>query len=193
MFHDADRVALHQRRRNRQHVRDVVEPAALIVGRKQRGRVDVERQKIPNRVGILGPVQAVHRGPPGTRSLGRCAIQRRFKVSGEVVDLRWRRPWHAGRRHHAHAQFPNDFLPRFGALRNVGEVGMFERQATRAARVAVTGDAVLIQDGRLRGIVGVGGTLRASCRRWADPDGGNQNCQTRRQCPSIHQRPPETR
>jgi hypothetical protein len=158
---------------------------------EQRGRVDVERKKVPNRIGILGPLRLLVLG--GTRFLGRCAIQRRFKVSGEVVDLCRRRPWHAGRRHHAHAQFPNDFLPRFGALWEVGEVGMFERQATRAARVAVTGDAVLIQDGRMRGIVGVRGPLRASCCRWADPDGGNQKCQTRRHCPSIHQRPPEPR
>ena len=82
-------VTLHQRRRDRQDVRDVVEPAALIVGRQQRGRVDVQGQQIADRVGVLGPVQTMDGGPPGTWPLGRRPIQRGFKVSrpGRRVGL----------------------------------------------------------------------------------------------------------
>ena len=193
MFHDADRYRSISEGETRQDVRDVVEPAALIVGRQQRGRVDVERQQVPNGVGVFGPVQAMHGGPPGTWSS-------RPPRDPEPISRYPARPssWaRAGRGMPGGGIIPTrsfriDFLPGLGAFRHVRQVGMFERQAARPARVVVTGDAVLVQDTGMRGTVGFNGTLlRRSCCPWPDPDSGDQNCQTRRQRPSTHRRPPE--
>ena len=55
-------VAVHQRRRDGQHVRVVVEADAGIVGRQQRG-VDIERHEVANGVDVFQPVQPVHGNP----------------------------------------------------------------------------------------------------------------------------------
>ena len=52
-------VAFHQRRREGLRVGDVVEALADGVGRQQRGDVDVERQQVLDRAGVLGAVEAL--------------------------------------------------------------------------------------------------------------------------------------
>ena len=51
-------VLLEQRRRHAQHVRDVVEAVAFVVGRQELGRVDLEAEQVADRVAVLGAVQA---------------------------------------------------------------------------------------------------------------------------------------
>ena len=57
-------IALHRCRRHKQRVRQIVEAAARIVGRQQRGVVELlgqirEREQIADHVGVLGPCQPV--------------------------------------------------------------------------------------------------------------------------------------
>ena len=52
-------VLLQQRRREAQHIGDVVEPVGFVVGGKERRRIDVQVQKIVDRVPVFGPIQPV--------------------------------------------------------------------------------------------------------------------------------------
>ena len=52
-------IAFKQCRRDFEGVRDVVESFAGIVGRQERGNVDIESEQIANRVGVFGAVEAV--------------------------------------------------------------------------------------------------------------------------------------
>ena len=64
-----EQVPLHQRRRDRQHLGDVVEAVLVgVVGRQQRPRVDVEREQIADGVRVFGAVQAMERRPAGIRA-----------------------------------------------------------------------------------------------------------------------------
>ena len=61
-------VPIQERRRNRQHVGDVVEPVLIgIVGGKQRADVDLDAEEIADGVGVLRAVQAMHRRTAGIR------------------------------------------------------------------------------------------------------------------------------
>ena len=72
------KVSLHQRRRDLENAGYVVEAIARAISRKQRRHVDVDAEKVANRVSVLGPVQTVERfrsariGSSGARS-GRAA------------------------------------------------------------------------------------------------------------------------
>src|SRR5262249_27362773 len=55
-------IVLEQRRRYAKDVSVVVEPAARIVGRQERRRIDVESEDVANRVRILGAIEPVQRG-----------------------------------------------------------------------------------------------------------------------------------
>ena len=55
------KILLHQQRRQRQHVADVVEAIADVVGGKIVGGLELDGQQIANRVGILGPVEPPQR------------------------------------------------------------------------------------------------------------------------------------
>ena len=52
-------IRLHQRRRQRQRPRDVVEPVRRIVGRQELRGVHFEREHVANRIRIFGAVEAV--------------------------------------------------------------------------------------------------------------------------------------
>ncbi len=58
-------VPLEQHGRNAQRVGDVVEAVCRIVWRKQRGRIDVEREQVADGVGILGAIQPMHERTAG--------------------------------------------------------------------------------------------------------------------------------
>ena len=60
-LHRRGDVALNQRRRHGERLGDVVEALARAVGRQQRVHVDVEREQIADRVGVLGAVQPMQR------------------------------------------------------------------------------------------------------------------------------------
>ena len=95
-------VLFEQRRRHLQHVRDVVEPVRLVVGRQESGRVDLEREQIADRVGVLGAVQAVKRRPAGVGFRERRAIDRSFRETRRTPSMRRLvGPRRAERGHHA--------------------------------------------------------------------------------------------
>ena len=59
--------ALEEHRRHAEHVADVVEAVRGVVRRQQRRGIDVEREQIAHRVGVLGAIQAVQHRPAGIR------------------------------------------------------------------------------------------------------------------------------
>ena len=110
-------VALHQRRRKRLHVGDVVEALADGVGRQERGDVDVDAEQVAHRVLVLRTVQALERTPAGIRDSAR--RRRRSRVSSESHERRDRgrvRAPRVGRRHHAGAQLADHLLRDVGML-----------------------------------------------------------------------------
>ncbi len=52
-------ILLQEGRRNFQHVRDVVKTVRFVIARQQRRRIDLEIEDLGDRVGVLGPVQAM--------------------------------------------------------------------------------------------------------------------------------------
>ena len=74
-------VALLQRRRDAEHVGDVVEAVRRIVRRQERRDVDVEREQVANRVGVLAAVQPMQdrraRDSDARRPRRRAALQAR--------------------------------------------------------------------------------------------------------------------
>ena len=88
-------VSLHERRRDVQHRRVVVEAVGFLVWRQERGDIDVEREEIADGVAVLGAVQPVNGGVPQRRRRQRRLVDRGFQVGDEAVQRRLRRPRHA--------------------------------------------------------------------------------------------------
>ncbi len=80
-------VALEQRRRGREHGRDVVESVARIVDRQPLARLDVDGQQIADRVAVLGAIQPVNRRPARIGVCRSRAVERRLEESGERGQL----------------------------------------------------------------------------------------------------------
>ena len=74
-------------------------PYAAIVGRQHRAAVDLERDQIANRVGVLGAVQAMNGGRPGIRRGRRRTIERGFERQGRRLVGGLVGPRQANRRH----------------------------------------------------------------------------------------------
>ena len=152
-------VALHQRRRHAENVGDVIEAAALVVGRQQRGGVHIQPDEIVDGVGVFGAVQPVHGGVPGIGFCGGRAIERGLEIGRQSVECRCVRARHPLRRHGAGAQLANHLLPGLRRGRHVAEVGALERKPARAKFIAMAGGAVSANHGLLRG----GGILLGTC------------------------------
>ena len=67
-FLSRNHVAIKQHWRHREDVSDVVESIARFVRWQQRALVDLQRQKIANRVAILDPVQPMDGWTAGIRA-----------------------------------------------------------------------------------------------------------------------------
>src|SRR5262249_37783017 len=105
--------------------------------------VDVEREQIANRVGVLGAIEPVQRRRVETRAGRRRAIQPRLELRGKSVEYAPFRPSRAAWRHHAGPDLPDDLLPRRRIARDVFEVFRVEREPRDLRAIVVTGDAVL--------------------------------------------------
>ena len=154
-------ISLQQHGRNAQHVGDVVEPVGRVVGRQQRGRVDLQRQQVANGVGVLGAIQPVHELAARIGTRGGGPVQRGAQpadqpLTGGAVGLR-----NALRRHHAHAHLADHLLPDVRCLGRLGEIQAFERQPAGLGASVMAGDAGPL-DG---GAVGRSGCDRVLCRR----------------------------
>ena len=138
-------VALEQRRRQRQHVGDVVEAVARIVGRQQRANVDLEREEIPHGVRVLGAVQPMDDRPSGIRVRRAVRVERRLDPTGDRVIRRPIRPRQPDRRHRAAAQPRGDFFQGARILGDVIEIEGIEREIRGRALLVVAADAVAIE------------------------------------------------
>ena len=76
-------VALEQPRRDGEDVADVVEAVPRLVGRQQGLGVDLEGQQVADGVGVLGPVQPLHRGAAGVGSRPGRAVEGGLQVVDE--------------------------------------------------------------------------------------------------------------
>ena len=138
-------IPLLQRRRDIQDIGHVVEAVRRVVGRQQRCRVDVQREQIANRVGVLSAIQPMNdRGAGGTA--GGAAVERRLQLLDEGPVGRFIRPAGAERRHHAGPQLANDLLPYFGVRDDIGRVERVERQPRRPQPLIVAADAIAVED-----------------------------------------------
>ena len=91
---------------------DVIETVAGIVGREQRGDVDVEAEQIANRVLIFGAVQAAEGvGAAGIGLRGGGVVERRFERGDGVVVSGLVGAGKPGGRHGAGAQPADDLFP----------------------------------------------------------------------------------
>jgi hypothetical protein len=78
------------------------------------------------------------------------AIQRAFKKGCQPVDGRLLGARHPLRRHRAGPQLSDHLFPVFRIARDIGKIRALQRKPTRAHLVAVTGYAILVQNGRMR-------------------------------------------
>src|SRR5262245_33281111 len=69
-------ILLEERGRDLQYVGDVVEAVAFVVGGEQFGDIDVEVEKVANRVTVLGPIETMQRRASRVRFGERYAINR---------------------------------------------------------------------------------------------------------------------
>jgi hypothetical protein len=115
-LHSRCGVALDQRRRDAQRIRDVVEALARIISGQERGLVDVEGQQIPNGVRVLGTIQSVEAAASRV-GMRRCrSIEASFETAGERIERRAIGPRHATRRHEPRPHLANDLLPRVSVI-----------------------------------------------------------------------------
>ncbi len=144
-----DQVFLHERRRERQHVRDVVEAVPGVVLRKVVRRPQVDAQQIPDRVVVLGAVQTprghasrVGRGDPiDARELARQPL-------GHGLALVFRRLRLLFGGHLPVAQLQHDLVPAIAIVdERLDRREGFEVQLLLVFLVAVTADAVRRQEG----------------------------------------------
>ena len=165
-------VAVEQRRRQREHVADIVEPEARLVTRQQRTAVDVERQQVTDRIGVLGPIEPVRRGrAAGHRPGGGGLVERALEPGPDGVIRRFVGAPRAGRRHRAGLQLPHDPFPHLRLFADTLEIELLENEPAALQCLTVTGNAVAIDDaangdGRARQLGGLRGcrSRRASGR-----------------------------
>ena len=184
-------IAIEQRRRHGEHVADVVEAVAGVVGRQQGRHVHVEREHIADGVRILRPVQAAQDRAPGIRRVGGTAIERALEVSDERGQHGLIGPARALRRHRPRAEFADHAFPQFRVLGHVRRVARVEGHAARLGPGVVAGDAVGVEefavvrrgrgpDSRSRRFLNtgrgiLGGETRQMAGRQHTPDGSSDD------------------
>ena len=162
-------VALHRCRRDEQRVSQVVEAAARVIGRQQRGVIELlgkirQREQIADHVGVFGAGQAV-----GERQgAGIWAARRRWlrarAPGGRPRACRTRAAARcARRRHRSRAQLAQDLLPGLRLVAGARDARRIECEACGSQPPVVAGRAVL-RDARLRfgGDIRRRGTARAT-------------------------------
>ena len=171
-FSGGGNVAFDQRRRDVQAAGHVVEAVAGIVGGQVSGGIDIEREQVVDGVRVFGPVDAVDAGRGEFRFGGGSAVELILQSDGQRFVCGGRGTRKALRRHHAGAKFANDFFPRLGLVADMGEIHFVELKTGGFELLVVAGDAVLIEDGALRGQGGLGWSDR---RKHEPKTGDNQD------------------
>ncbi len=160
-------VLLHQQRRQRQHVADVVEAVADVVGGEVVGGVEVDAEEVADGVVVLGPVEPPQGDPAGVLLAGAVGLEDDGVEPGvERLHLRGAGPRPVGRRHVASAQGVGHLLPRQPALehRRLIRVGVQVQAAARPGALVAAdavarhqrGDVLLVIGGTIGGRRGRG-------------------------------------
>ena len=158
-------VPLHQHRRHREHVADVVEPVARVVLRKVVGRTEVDAEQIADGVVVFGAVQPPDRHPARIGH-GRPVNALEFEVDparhgGQRVGMRSRIVF---RRHLAGADLGERLLPQVRVARDrVHRLKRREVQPAALATVVVARKAGVFEK-RLDGRLEPGGIRRVGSR-----------------------------
>ena len=155
-------VPRHQVRRDREHVAVVVEAVLVgVVGRQQRGDVDVDREQIADRGVILGAVDAVERlAAPRVRPGQGHGVDLGLEPGGDGAIRGLGGPRAAGRRHRLCAELDDDLLPGLGVGADVRQVVGVEGQPRRAQPIVVAAHAVPVERGANRACGRGGSGLR---------------------------------
>ena len=159
-------VLLDVQRRHRQHVADVVEPVAGVVGRQVPRVVEVEPQEVADGVAVLGPVQPVDGRRAGVGALGRRPVEPGLEPRHELLPFAGVRGGPPGRRHLPREKLVQDLLEdrRLLPRRRVAHAG--QGQAGGPRPVVVAREAVTV-DGGLQEVAGRwrGSSAALGCRR----------------------------
>ena len=159
------KVPFQQYGRYLQHVSDVVEAVADVVGRQQFRDVNLQRQQITNGIPVLRSVEPMERGASRIGLNLRQAIAPGLDILDERIVGGCIGPRHAGRWHRAVAQLARQLLPSDAVGFEIGDVQGVQVQPCRWRGTPMTADAIFIQcrarGGRGRG----GGILRRQCCR----------------------------
>lgn len=144
-----DHVLLNKGWRHLQSRRDVVEALRGIVLREDLVRIDVDREKILNRVFILFAVKAVQHHLIVDMRLAGQFVERVLEPRNERIDSLAFGLFGARRRHHASTQFSDGFLEQFRILRDTRGGDTFETDAAGLRFVAVAAGAVFLHHGHV--------------------------------------------
>ncbi len=149
-FHRGGHVALNKRRRNSQGIRDIVKPFGGIIRRKKCRDIHVKREQIADHVGVFGPIEPMQRRSSRIGAESRVTVDARFEFGGKGIQRRPLRPASTAGRHHARSDFAYDLLPDRRIFPNMLEVHCVEGESGGFCPLVVAGNAVLIEEGRLR-------------------------------------------
>ena len=138
-------VPLQQSGRQREDVRDIVEPEAGFVGWEQRIGVDVHRQQIAGRVGVLSPVETMDDRTAGVGGRQRRPVDRHLERGDEGVGRLRARPRHVDRGHRAAPELAHDLFPDLSVATDILQIELVEAEAGSHPPFVVAGDAVLIE------------------------------------------------
>jgi hypothetical protein len=167
-------ISFHQRRRDVQHGRVIVEAVRLFVGGKQRRHIDLESEHVADSVAVFAPVQPVHRRLAKHRRRKRARVDRRFEMRDQSIERLLGGARHPGRGHHPGAHLPNHLLPDVAVTCDVRERDGVEREPASLQALVVACHAVLIHQ---RGVGRRwGGLNRRSLRRGRRLADSSQHC-----------------
>ena len=145
-------VAFQVSRRNRKRIREIVEAAVRgVVAGQERLHVDVEREKVANRIVVFRAIETMDgANPAGIRVGFPRAIDLAFERTRHGAIRRRIRTRTSRRRHRTGAQLRDDFFPHLGIGARRREVQAIEIEPGGVELLVVAGDAVLVEH-RARG------------------------------------------
>ena len=145
-------VLLEEQRRRGEHVADVVEAVADVVGGEIGGGLEIDADQVADRVVVFGPVEAADGDAADVGRFRAIEIgQDAFDRLDDRFDARRRAAaWRSDRRHFAGAEHVQDVVPDFAVLLDREIVGVLvERQVglVFAVLLAVAVEAVGLEEG----------------------------------------------
>ena len=143
-------VSLHEGRRHRQSVRHVVESATPAVGRQEFGNIHFDAEQIPDRVAVLGSIDAVQIGRADVRLLRRSLIDSPFEPRCKGLQAGRFGPGGAYRRHHAGPHFADHPLDLLGVLLRMRHVHLSPGKISRHDGVVVAPRTEFVNQRTLR-------------------------------------------